>query len=725
MMKTNRLWLQANAMPKPVPAGATGRLIHQAGTPFRISALWLLAAVIGLLPVAIPAQNSDITISGQWWNIRANALVTFHRTSPAPYPVATADPTATDISGDWYGVVERLNWPITLHIYKNQTGQYTAMVEHPSVSTVNGPTKTFTYNPPFLQFALQGPPYANGHFDGQVNLAASAAPIRSSSNVRPGHQDIVIADFEGPDYGDWTATGSAFGLGPVQGTLPRQRPVSGYQGNGLASSFHGGDRATGTLTSPAFTLGRPYINFLIGGGAEPGRVCVNLLVNGQIVRTATGFRTGEHLVPASWDVRSLAGQLAQIQIVDVSLRGWGHIQLDQIVQSDRPTGPIQAAVATPTYAYAGSAGQAAQSWQNPVSYQPQPAPQRQTYAAAPEAEPPSYTPPAPVQNNSFNQTVSAAADPAAAPAPGLADFSHVLDVQLMDKLGESKLFGVMGEKELGQAVQAAPVLAAASDGSSRRLLGVAGVRLVPTLARHYGLPAPAASPYDLKDAQTVAHFKQAGINYLLTISIEDYSDQTLEMRRSKDYHYQTYQAGAVYGRSGYAGAAMATQGGLDPEVWQRQIIRLTVRCQLFDVATGELKKSVNKTFSIPRDFVAVAVGKNDLSTADLFEAAARKVSDWAGVLVDDEVFPIKILAKHNPEVTISRGSEANLQVGQVFEVKVMGEVIKDPDTGKVLGYDIKTVGRVTITELEPQFSHAKILEDNGIVPGATLTHAAY
>src|SRR5262245_49511037 len=100
--------------------------------------------------------------------------------------------------------------------------------------------------------------------------------------------DLRIADFEGKSYGDWAATGTAFGTGPAQGTLPNQMPVTGYLGHGLVNSFTGGDAATGTLTSPEFTIQRPYINFLIGGGMHPDETCINLLMDGKIVRTATG-----------------------------------------------------------------------------------------------------------------------------------------------------------------------------------------------------------------------------------------------------------------------------------------------------------------------------------------------------------------------------------------------------------------------------------------------------
>ncbi|MEM9368576.1 MAG: sulfatase-like hydrolase/transferase [Planctomycetota bacterium] len=152
--------------------------------------------------------------------------------------------------------------------------------------------------------------------------------------------DIVVADFEGSNYGDWTSTGSAFGRKPAPGTLPRQMPVSGFQGRGLVNSYVGGDSATGTLTSPPFKIERPFLNFLIGGGRWAGQTCVNLMVDGEVVRSATGSNPGgnrtERLQQATWSVKSLIGKSATIQVVDRRNGGWGHISFDHLVQSQRP-----------------------------------------------------------------------------------------------------------------------------------------------------------------------------------------------------------------------------------------------------------------------------------------------------------------------------------------------------------------------------------------------------
>lgn len=171
-------------------------------------------------------------------------------------------------------------------------------------------------------------------------LAAFSVPAGAAASAPSTQPDIVLADFEGKDYGEWKTTGEAFGPGPAQGTLPRQMEVSGYLGHGLASSFHGQDKSVGTLTSPEFTINRKHITFLIGGGGYARKTCMNLLVDGNVVRTATGPNLlqggSEELAPTSWDVSDLAGKKAQIQIVDNATGGWGHISVDQIVLSDKP-----------------------------------------------------------------------------------------------------------------------------------------------------------------------------------------------------------------------------------------------------------------------------------------------------------------------------------------------------------------------------------------------------
>lgn len=146
---------------------------------------------------------------------------------------------------------------------------------------------------------------------------------------------IVLADFEGSDYGQWKAEGEAFGKGPAPGTLAGQQPVEGFQGKGLVNTYLGGDGSHGKLISPALKIERAFISFLIGGGAHRDKTCIRLLVDGKVVRSAEG-QDLERLTWHNWDVRELAGKEARIEIVDAESGAWGHINIDQIEMRDQP-----------------------------------------------------------------------------------------------------------------------------------------------------------------------------------------------------------------------------------------------------------------------------------------------------------------------------------------------------------------------------------------------------
>ncbi|MBV9392444.1 MAG: GH32 C-terminal domain-containing protein, partial [Verrucomicrobia bacterium] len=62
---------------------------------------------------------------------------------------------------------------------------------------------------------------------------------------------------------------------------------------------------------------------------------VNLLVGGNIVRSATGLNS-EQLSWTAWNVADFEGQTAQIEIIDTSNGGFGHILVDDIYFSNVP-----------------------------------------------------------------------------------------------------------------------------------------------------------------------------------------------------------------------------------------------------------------------------------------------------------------------------------------------------------------------------------------------------
>lgn len=177
-----------------------------------------------------------------------------------------------------------------------------------------------------------GVQYFPGRFDGREFRLDPSYPAAEPEFVPEGR---VLADFEGEDYQDWTATGTAFGSGPARGTLPHQQPVTGFRGRGLVNTYLGGDQAQGTLRSPPFVITHDFLSFLIGGGAHEGQTCLNLRVDGEVVRTATG-ENSERLRWKWWDVRPWRGREAILEIVDRHSGGWGHVNVDHIVLADQP-----------------------------------------------------------------------------------------------------------------------------------------------------------------------------------------------------------------------------------------------------------------------------------------------------------------------------------------------------------------------------------------------------
>lgn len=201
---------------------------------------------------------------------------------------------------------------------------------------------------------------------GRTLLIHSAEELPQKEKPRR-REKVVLADFEGEDYGKWTVSGEAPGRKPARGTLANQQKVSGFLGKQLVNTYLGGDGPQGTLTSPPFVISRKFVNFLLGGGGHENETCIRLLVDGKAVRTATG-RSDERLTWRSWNVAELEGREASIEIVDRHSGAWGHINVDQIELDDErrggPSGPIDKLedYGTMTLAFRGQAAAQKGAW---------------------------------------------------------------------------------------------------------------------------------------------------------------------------------------------------------------------------------------------------------------------------------------------------------------------------------------------------------------------------
>jgi hypothetical protein len=134
------------------------------------------------------------------------------------------------------------------------------------------------------------------------------------------------------ELASWSRTGNAFATAPSLGPNLGQRYVNGQKGT-LVNSFtaRGGDDATGRLLSPPFPLVGDRMRLLVGGGRDPERLRVSLLVDDHRVFSETGGNW-ETLGRREWDIAPLRGKTARLEIVDDAKGAWGHILVDEVEQ---------------------------------------------------------------------------------------------------------------------------------------------------------------------------------------------------------------------------------------------------------------------------------------------------------------------------------------------------------------------------------------------------------
>jgi hypothetical protein len=110
------------------------------------------------------------------------------------------------------------------------------------------------------------------------------------------------------------------------------------------------------LVTPPFELKLDYITFLISGGNMPDKACVNLLIDGKVVRTATG-NNHDLLDWAAFEVKEFRGKEARIHVLDTSTAALGYITVDCVCQSPDPKGAVRV-ISTPPSAATKAAGRA-------------------------------------------------------------------------------------------------------------------------------------------------------------------------------------------------------------------------------------------------------------------------------------------------------------------------------------------------------------------------------
>ncbi len=181
---------------------------------------------------------------------------------------------------------------------------------------------------------------------GYTFLESSAQPPAPTQS--PPRPDILFEDWNKSDYSGWTVTGTAFGSGPIL-----KSAIPGYQGDvggdtervvnthasAPGNSVEQRDHAMGQLTSRPFLIERHFIKFWIGGGSHKNKTCLNLKVDGKVVRSTTG-QDDNRMTLQFFDVSELEGKQAVLEVVDDETGPWGNIGLGRIVFTDHDEGAL-------------------------------------------------------------------------------------------------------------------------------------------------------------------------------------------------------------------------------------------------------------------------------------------------------------------------------------------------------------------------------------------------
>lgn len=160
--------------------------------------------------------------------------------------------------------------------------------------------------------------------------------------------------------------------------------------------------------------------------------------------------------------------------------------------------------------------------------------------------------------------------------------------------------------------------------------------------------------------------------------------------------------------------------------------KVGMNVRMFDVETSEVvgtesaSKSVQaKGFDITGWHRGVGANFGAYEKTPLGEATTKALDEavekivkalgkqpWSAYVADYDT--------DTKEITINAGSDLGVRVGDLFEVFKVTKVIKDPETGAILGKKTARIGMIKVAEVEKKFAVASIVEGEGFETGAIV-----
>lgn len=148
------------------------------------------------------------------------------------------------------------------------------------------------------------------------------------------------------------------------------------------------------------------------------------------------------------------------------------------------------------------------------------------------------------------------------------------------------------------------------------------------------------------------------------------------------------------------------------QISAQAVIVDTTTGEVFDTANVQLDKM--DIVDLPANVTETQIGAR---TDELMPVLARELAEKIAAITVASVYPVKVIdVEDEKTLTLNRGASLFAE-GELVEIFGPSKTVTDPDTGEVIKRKGKAVGKARITSVEPAYSQAELIENNGVKVG--------
>jgi hypothetical protein len=145
-------------------------------------------------------------------------------------------------------------------------------------------------------------------------------------------------------------------------------------------------------------------------------------------------------------------------------------------------------------------------------------------------------------------------------------------------------------------------------------------------------------------------------------------------------------------------------------VVSRMSAPVSIDVRVLDIATGQIK------------FAQTYVNPGRIPSSMSLSQYAADIGSDIGQVINVAIYPIAVVSVSGSQVTLNQGGET-VQVGRIYRLVSLGQLLIDPYTKESLGEEEKEVAKVEVTSVTDRTATAKVMTGNlpgSVKPGSLL-----